>query len=411
MNFYINKGNKNLLHIGCNKMLKEKFNLNIDDTELFEIINDVMDSIKKEYNTRYDITLKELNNITLSKVKIFYDIKINKINTDNTDNIDNKDNLNNTLNDTLNDTFNDTLNDNLNDINFDNEENNNDIEIPIIHNKLMNNDLFEFKIKQLELNRNIIPVYSNDFKNNYSDNHIIQLKSKPQQDNNNISFSMPNIPNISNNNYKSFVINSLTRDWSLNTQRNNIKFNLNIDIKLNNFFPDLICFPSYVKELTPYIIAKFSDGRKNIYYTFTCYINNGNWDIWKTFDNIEKIDLESNNWLIIFYDFLNKELNLGYDNLKILEASNIESNNDNYNLFKIKIESDILNNFNNIYNINDMVNIKKNNGSYCYKKIIKIIDNDIIIYDNKELKLDDFLNSKILLCNKQYSIIIKYYLH
>ena len=388
MNFYINKGNKNLLHIGCNKMLKEKFKLNIDDAELFKIINDVMDSIKKEYNTRYDITLKELNNITLSKVKIYYD---NKINTDN-------------------DNLNDTLNDTLNDINFDNEENINDTEIPIIHNKLMNNDLFEFKIKQLELNRNIIPVYSNDFKNNYNDNNIIQLKSKPQQDNNNISFSMPNIPNISNNSYKSFVINSLTRDWSLNTQRNNIKFNLNIDIKLNNFFPDLICFPSYVKELTPYIIAKFSDGRKNIYYTFTCYINNGNWDIWKTFDNIEKIDLESNNWLIIFYDFLNKELNLGNDNLKILEASNIESN-DNYNLFKIKIESDILNNFNNIYNINDMINIKKNNGSYCYKKIIEIIDKHIIIYDNNELKLDDFLNSKILLCNKQYSLIIKYYLH
>ena len=58
MNFYINKGNKNLLHIGCNKMLKEKFNLNIDDSELFEIINETMDSIKKEYNTRHDITLK-----------------------------------------------------------------------------------------------------------------------------------------------------------------------------------------------------------------------------------------------------------------------------------------------------------------------------------------------------------------
>jgi hypothetical protein len=108
---------------------------------------------------------------------------------------------------------------------------------------------------------------------------------------------------------------------------------------------------------------------------------------------------------------MNNELELGHDNIPVIEVMK----NDNNYLLKIELQAD---SYDNNFSINDTICIRTYNGKVYNKKILdymkceRISDNinTIIIEDVKnELCMDDFIDSKILNTNNQYSFIIKYH--
>lgn len=144
-----------------------------------------------------------------------------------------------------------------------------------------------------------------------------------------------------------------------------------------------------------------SDGIKNVYYSLTCTNSNGKWDIWNTVDNIEKIGLTNKQWSIKFFDFTNRELDLGEDGINIIEVSN---SNKGDSTFHLKLDKT-----HDTFDVGDIINIRTNDLKHVFKKITAIDDNGIHIFDETfNLSQSDFLNSKLLVTKKQYSIIIKY---
>ena len=108
---------------------------------------------------------------------------------------------------------------------------------------------------------------------------------------------------------------------------------------------------------------------------------------------------------------MNNELELGHDNISVIEVTK----NANKYLLKIQLNA---NSYDNNFSINDIICIRTYNGKVYNKQIIDYIKcernsddiNTIVIEDeNNELCIDDFMDSKILNTNNQYSFIIKYH--
>jgi hypothetical protein len=172
----------------------------------------------------------------------------------------------------------------------------------------------------------------------------------------------------------------------------------------------------------------------------------GNWDIWKLINkdnNINNnINLANKNWKIHFLDYLNNELDLGKDDIKIsnindYKKNKYDNNDNNYietNIDNILIPSKLVpknTKKNNLYEINiDYSNIIEYDeynlnilSKYDYLQLktysnkyvnIKVIDVDInlgkiIILNENNLTKEDFLNSSLLNYGAQYSLILTYY--
>jgi hypothetical protein len=212
-----------------------------------------------------------------------------------------------------------------------------------------------------------------------------------------------------------------------------------------------ILFPKYVKELTPYIILVITDNHKTFKYTFLYSKASGKWDIWKLVNNDNNINncinLTNKSWKIKFLDYLNNDLNLGNDDIKISQINdykmstydnnniNVETNIDNIlmsyndpnNLTKDNIADTKLN----MYEINidysnlleydeykldiiskyDYMQLKTYSNKYVNIKVIDV-NNDmgkIIILNETKLMKEDFINSSLLNYGAQYSIILTYY--
>lgn len=213
------------------------------------------------------------------------------------------------------------------------------------------------------------------------------------------------IPNIQitnqnptiNNNFKTFIIN---------TNKNNFKITLNIDIKTNLIYPCFICIPNDIKKLTPYILLSISDGVKIINYTYICHsINNGYWDIWKPItDNYIEINLNNNNWTISFIDFKANPIDLSHYYHNVIDVLE-----DNLNkTFSLNID---INNNDNLNRKYDKIKIIKEDGSVYDSSIVGFNGNDnnrIIIKKNK-LNMNDFVNSTIYNYKNQISLLFKYH--
>lgn len=254
------------------------------------------------------------------------------------------------------------------------------------NNTIIDNDILNNKIREMELIRkSTIPIANPSIEIPIiNDNNIKQpVYIQTQQQN--------------SKKFKTFVINSINRDWSNNPNRNNIQINIPININDYYIYPDCLCLNENIKEITPYIIMNISDNIKNYQIIFICNIQNGNWDIWRpSNDSYFNIDLNKKIWTLTLFDHNNQELNIGYDNIAIIEI-----NNYNNNYYKFKLEND--------YNLNknDMITIKLYNGTKIKTKIINIIDNNYIINKNN-IKIEEFIDSHILNDMKQFSFIAKY---
>jgi hypothetical protein len=191
------------------------------------------------------------------------------------------------------------------------------------------------------------------------------------------------VDNSANNTGRSFIINTIKNNLYINNKYTNYKI-----------YPSHLCIPTAIKKLTPYIIIGIMDEHSNITYTFIPDIIGDIWDIWKPVNNnYININISSSQWKISLYDHTNNYIDLKNYYINILEI--IEINNS----YKIKVSNP------NLFNTNDKVKIILNNNISIDNTIInKDESNNIFIFINN-LKIDQFINSKIYNLNYQLSII------
>jgi len=433
--------NKNIIIQASNKMLLDKYKLSLTSEVLLNIINTIIMSMCKDAilmnNT---IKLMELNTITLAKMKDYVNKNIDSINEPLSlgvvPSISSLENNINNISET-----------NSNNIDISNEEYNS-------RKDILTNDELLIRVRDYENSRTISNTVLANIENN------VELNTNTP--NNVLSTNNANIniiPEIinkvlttinTNTNKKTLIINSFNRDWVNNPLRNKLFFTVNIDLQNNIIEPLKILFPKYIKNLTPYIILVITDNHKTFKYNFLYSKSSGAWDIWKLINkdnNINNnINLANKNWKIHFLDYLNNELDLGkddikisnindykmnkYDNNDVNNANNyIETNIDNIlapskivpkntkkkNLYEINIDYSNIIEYDE-YNLNnlskyDYLQLKTYSNKYVNIKVIDVDINlgKIIILDENNLTKEDFLNSSMLNYGAQYTIILTYY--
>jgi len=409
--------NISLIIYATEKMLKDKYsNINIEKNELLFVVNNIINNICADaLLTKNVFVLMELNKITLSKIKDYYDNIIN--------NIDNEKSMKNTISpENENDDNSDIMkydSDQLLMKVLELEEKRNNIALlkkNIISNpnSTINNPNSTINNPNSTINNTNSTINNtNSTISNISDNNnnvnIIQQQ-------NNINLKLLELLNINTNKNKNknLIINSYNRDWISNPDRNKISFNINIDLSIHNIKINKILLPVNIKNITPYINLIINDGKINqkiIYILSNNNHNNNNWDIWEPINN-DYVLLINKNWHINFTDFLNKELEMGRDSIDVVEV--IENDDKDYEEYKYDI---IINKKNelvyNSFGINllrpyDNILIKTNTGDNIIAKIANINDNTISIY-SKNIEKISLINSTLLNYKSQYSIIMTYY--
>lgn len=449
--------NKGLIIHASTKMLLDKYNLSLNVDVLTNIINAIISSMSKDAilmnNT---IKLMELNTITLAKMKDHI--------TKNIDNIKNSEIIadNNANRYQSMPSINEDSKPNISAVTATtNTEPYNAYKEEYSYNKsdILSNEELLIRVKEYENNRaisntilaNIDTSTNIDIFSASQDNRITNNMNTSANANNIIPEIMEKVLTSINTNANTFVnkktliINSFSRDWITNPNRNQLTFTVNIDLQSNIIEPLKILFPKYVKDRTPYIVLVITDNHKTFKYNFLYSKSSGKWDIWKLINkgnNINNnINLANKNWQINFFDYMNNELNLGKDNIKISQINDysmnydnntsIETNIDNilipqHNLtkdaknkkmafYEINIDYSNLLEYDN-YNLDivskyDSMLLKTYNNNYVNIKVLEV-NNDlgkIIILNETNLMKEDFVNSSLLNYGAQYSLILTYY--
>jgi hypothetical protein len=449
--------NKGLIIHASTKMLLDKYNLSLNVDVLTNIINAIISSMSKDAilmnNT---IKLMELNTITLAKMKDHI--------TKNIDNIKNSEIIadNNANRYQSMPSINEDSKPNISAVTATtNTEPYNAYKEEYSYNKsdILSNEELLIRVKEYENNRaisntilaNIDTSTNIDIFSASQDNRITNNMNTSANANNIIPEIMEKVLTSINTNANTFVnkktliINSFSRDWITNPNRNQLTFTVNIDLQSNIIEPLKILFPKYVKDRTPYIVLVITDNHKTFKYNFLYSKSSGKWDIWKLINkgnNINNnINLANKNWQINFFYYMNNELNLGKDNIKISQINDysmnydnntsIETNIDNilipqHNLtkdaknkkmafYEINIDYSNLLEYDN-YNLDivskyDSMLLKTYNNNYVNIKVLEV-NNDlgkIIILNETNLMKEDFVNSSLLNYGAQYSLILTYY--
>ena len=371
----------------------------------------------------------ELNTITLTKMKDYVNKNIDDINVSVTNDI----NVSAT---------NDAPN-------FNNDDD-------INKNEVLTNDELLFKVKEYENKRNIantilVSIYNIDAstENNITNNNANAVAANAANDTNKLISEIIEKVFVTMNkniNKKSLIINSYCRDWINNPLRNKLNFSINIDLQNNIIEPFNLLLPKYIKDITPYVKLVITDNHKTHKFNFIFSKSSGKWDIWKLINQDNNINLTNKNWRISFYDYINNELKLGNDNIKISQINDYKMNNYDNSDNSMNIDTSIDNilthindnsniqkdtnkmtffelniDYSNIieydeYNLNilckyDYIQIKTYSNKYVNVKVMDVNYNQgkIIISNENNLKKEDFVNSSILNYGAQYSIILTYY--
>lgn len=294
MDDFTSSNNFGIIKIACRNMISDKFNLDIEDNEISDILNDVIETMKEEFSTE-SLKTNELNNIVLSRVKDLLTFQSNNSNQDDSTTNDEK----------------------------------------------LDDDMINIKLRELESRRQIIPEFTPNIIDNTKTNFEHSSIAKP----NPISITLPKHKTET---YKTLIINSINRDWVKQPLRNNIKFSMSQDLHLNIFYPHCILLPKFVRNITPYVLLHISDGERTVYYSFTCENDScGSWNKWVTVENPENISLNTKIWSIKMFDFANNELNLGKDFCQIIQVQTLDEtkfeltcdNNINGNMICIRMKN------------------------------------------------------------------------
>jgi hypothetical protein len=366
MNEYKSVQNMSMLLFASHKMLKDKFSVSLSDDKLKSLLSSICKEIEREY-ANMDLLLNEINKLILSKLKIYM---ANQAATD----VDNVASIETT------------------------------------------DEMINANIRQLEEKRRIQSCQTSVVSNPIAAGGGGASSANGQNGQNgpvgttNASIA-PTIITYTQSEtrastrdpetFKTFILNGAHRDWHKYPDRNNLKIQIPLtQYTKYTFYPECICFPEFVKNMTPYVLVNVSDGSKNIVYIFTPLQTYAKWDVWQTVKNAEPILLNNRQWSIQCFDHLNNELELGMDDLLITEAAVYDDEN-----FMLKYQQNGMQNL----QASDYIIIRTGSGQQHAKKIIDISHKDqFIVIDKKELNLQDFINSKIMNTNSQFSFIVKY---
>jgi hypothetical protein len=394
--------NKKAIIIASEKMINDKYKINIDNKELIIIIENIIISICNDaILIKNVVKLIELNTIALTKIKDYVEkYIINK----------------------------------HEEIIYQPEQ---PVDRELINNKYDTEDLLskviELEEKRKTLNTIVnldsikepdIPNVANNIENKFNKNSTFALINNQVSSNTNenielVAYIIEKMESIINNkkniSYKNLIINSYNRDWTIYDDRNDLTLSINIDLNKNVIEPKKLLMPKYIKNITPYINMIIDDGKKTQKFQFilsNANANNGSWDLWDIIngehDNLNNfINLTNKDWVISFTDFLNNKLNLGTDNININRISRTIEDNQ-YNI-TIDMKDIVL--FNEYYleynNKYDNILLKTIDDEDIILKILEINNNVITVLSDKNII--DYVDSTLLNYKAQYTIILKYH--
>lgn len=366
--------NINLIFNAASKMIKDKYsNVDANDNDLINITKSIIKSICSDaILIKKIVKLMELNKIALSKIKEHYDGIINRQNEPEIIKTEEK-------------------------------------------NESMKYDSEQLLLKVLELEekRSVANSLAN-LQKQQSEVKESKQESFVQQSNP-INFNLKILEKLEVLSrdktkviYKNIVINSYNRDWCNNPNRNKLSFTINIDLLKNNIKIDRLLLPKLIKYKTSFVTMTINNNKhaQKIIFILKTSSNENAWDIWENINSDNMLLITAKNWHISFTDFLNNDLDMGQDNIDIIE---VEDNLNNiYELTinngdKMKYDSfgvSLINKYDNIL-------IKTNLGDNIQGKVLNIADNILSVYiENIEKKI--LMNSSLLNYKGQYTIMMSY---
>ncbi len=399
--------NKKSIIIASEKMIKDKYDITIDNGELINIINGIVLSICNDaILIKNVVKLIELNTIALTKIRDYVEIKIVR---------------------------------KTEEVLYHQEI---PIEKELINNKYETEELLS-KVLELEEKRKTVnslvnleqiketevPINSNNSidpntantantaNTIFSPYAVINTTSNPTNDNIElVAYIIEKMESIINSKknigYKNLIINSYNRDWTIYNDRNNLSLSVNIDLNKNVIEPKKLLMPKYIKNTTPYITMTINDGKKSQKFQFIMGDSSGgHWDTWVIInnerDNLNNIiNLNNKDWVITFADFLNTELKLGSDNINISRISRTFEDNQ----YIITIDKRDLILYNEYYldylNKYDNILLKTSDDEEVRLKIIEIADNAITVLSDRNIL--DYTDGTLLNYKAQYTIALTY---
>lgn len=386
MDVFTDDKNINMIKIACNRMLKDKYNVSLSDEKVIDLLYKVINLIINDKKT-HSLSINELNNLTLSKIRTIYEkYLLNNRESEKRSNILPEQLSTNTVSKDIPKDILEAKN-NIASSKNNLEEHQNNV--------FLDEDMINYKLQELEKTRQVLP----NFKTFDVPDDIVNEDVSQPIDYKNISFNMPSLKNITQQ-YKYFYINSSSRNWVINTHRNSIDIAISATLENNLLFPDKLCLPSFIANITPCVVMNIDDGHNTISYLFTCVNRNKIWDTWTTIDFPENINLTHRNWSIKLYDSNEQLLDMGNDGINILE---IEKNNNGY---IIKVDASLSYQF----KVGQKIGIQTNKIRIIYENILHIQENVLYISSNNNTNIEEFINAVIMNNNSQFCFIVKYYM-
>lgn len=367
--------NINLIFNAASKMIKDKYsNVDTNDNDLINIIKSIILSICSDaILIKKLVKLMELNKIALSKIKEHYDGIINRQNEPEIIKTEEKDES----------------------MKYDSEQ-------------------LLLKVLELEEKRSVANSLAN-LQKQQSEVKEPKQESFVQQSNP-INFNVKILEKLEVLSrektkviYKNIVINSYNRDWSNNPNRNKLSFTINIDLLKNNIKIDRLLLPKLIKYKTSFVTMTINNNKhaQKIIFILKTSSNETAWDIWENINSDNILLITNKNWHISFTDFLNNDLDMGQDNIDIIEV------NDNLNnIYDLTIDNGNKMKFDSfgvsLINKYDNILIKTNSGDNIQGKVLHINDNILSVYiENIEKKI--LMNSSLLNYKGQYTVMMSYF--
>ena len=460
--------NRSLIIQASTKMLLDKYRLSLSAETLTNIMNAIISAMSKDAilmnNT---IKLMELNTITLAKMKDYIIKNMDTVRNDANITPDIEENMLGNVNSSVSGSS-----VSVSDVNASNSisnttDANGAYKEEYSYNKgdILSNEELLIRVKEYENSRAISTTIltsgsSSSGSSGASTSGVLDNSQSSQASQ--APLTLPSILpeimekvltsiNTSTNtfvNKKTLIINSFSRDWVNNPKRNQLSFTVNIDLQSNIIEPLKILFPRYVKDISPYIVLVITDNHRTFKYNFLYSKSSGKWDIWKLINKDSKvnninnsINLANKTWKIHFLDYLNNELNLGKDDIKISQITDynmnygnntsIDTNIDNILMPSHNLTKDAKNKRQSFYEINidysnqleydeynlgtvskyDNLLLKTYKNNYVNIKVMEVNDDlgKIIMLNDSGLEKEDFVNSSLLNYGAQYSLILTYY--
>ena len=366
--------NINLIFNAASKMIKDKYsNVDTHDNDLINIIKRIIQSICSDaILIKKIVKLMELNKIALSKIKEHYDDIINRQNEPEIIKTEEKDES----------------------IKYDSEQ-------------------LLLKVLELEEKRSVANSLANLQK---QQSEVKESKQESYiQQSNPINFNVKILEKLEVLSrektkviYKNIVINSYNRDWCNNPNRNKLSFTINIDLLKNNIKIDRLLLPKLIKYKTSFVTMTINNNKlsQKIIFVLQTSSNENAWDIWENINSDNILLITNKNWHISFTDFLNNDLDMGQDNIDIIE---VEDNLNN--IYELTINNGDKMQYDSfgvsLINKYDNILIKTNLGDNIQGKVLNINDNILSVYiENIEKKI--LMNSSLLNYKGQYTIMMSY---